>query len=463
MAVPDTPARTDAVEMGSAIRSGHLTASEAVAATLSEIDRQEPDLHAFITVDAKGARETAIRLDRLAAEGTFAGPLHGVPVSVKDLLPTAGLRTTFGSALHTATVPNFDDLAVARLRAAGAVIVGKTNTPEFGFGALCKNAVAGNTANPFAPERSSGGSSGGSAVAVATGMSALSLGTDFGGSVRTPAAFCNVVGLRPTAGLIPRVPKKLPWDALPSHGILARSVADARLMLSVLAGADPRDPVSSVHSPPAPSGPLRFAATPDLGICAIDHAVVAAFEAAVQRIEALAPVTRATPDMQGSHKAFETIRGANLFFEFGRTLDENPETLSETARWNIERGRGISASELLAAEQMRGEIRLRCLKFFEDHDILLLPAASVPPFPLEQENVDSINGQPTRNIIDYLTITYAISLIGFPAISVPAGRSEGGLPFGLQMVAAPGQDQLLMDAAAQVEALQGHGHSFPGT
>lgn len=458
--------RLSAGELAGRIQTGRATATEAVDAALAVVEEQDGRLHAFVTVDAEGARREARRLDALAANGRFVGPLHGVPLAVKDLLPTAGLRTTRGSLLHRDDVPPEDDLVVSRLRAAGAVIVGKTNTPEFGFGALCSNEIAGSTANPYAPDRTSGGSSGGAAVAVATGMAALSLGTDFGGSARTPASFCNVVGFRPGAGVVPKVPKAALWETMATYGTLTRTVGDARLMLSAMTGRDARDP-ASVEAPDlsadlsAVEG-LRLAASSDLGIATISSEVSAAFAGAVDRIRlAGLPVADDRPDFSGAQDAFETLRAAMLFHDFGHLLEKPGYVPSATLRWNVERGRDISAAAWLDAESVRARIYQHCVAFFERFDFLLLPAASVGPWPLTQAEVTEIDGRPLRHIIDYLTITYAISLVGLPAISIPGAWTSNGLPFGLQIVAGPRRDAGLLAFAEYLERELGFRHSFP--
>ena len=461
--------RVSAVSLSDSIRSRRISAVEAVNASLETIERLDGDIHAFITVCPEAAREEAARLDDLAGRGEFLGPLHGIPIGVKDLVATKGIRTTKGSLRHVHDIPETDDLVVARLKDAGAVIVGKTNTPEFGFGALCRNEIAGNTKNPYAQDRSSGGSSGGSAAAVATGMVALAHGEDFGGSVRTPASFCNVVGFRPSAGLVPRVPKGPPWDTLLAHGVLARSVEDAALMLQVMAGGDPRDPATlyappldEILLPPVDSTAIRINFSTDLGIAEIDSEVATVFAQKCNVISEEFPNTgNGCPDFEGAQDCFGTLRAALLFHDLGPLLDADDPPLSETVRWNVARGADIYAYQFIAAETVRGDIYRRCVSFFQNVDVLVTVSASVPPFPLDQENVEVINSKPTRNIIDYLAITYVISLVGLPAISIPAGKTPEGLPVGIQLIAGPGQDRKLLEVAAHMERVLGFRHEFP--
>tara|TARA_R110000868_G_scaffold408138_5_gene690486 strand:- start:4523 stop:5992 length:1470 start_codon:yes stop_codon:yes gene_type:complete len=461
--------RMSAVDLVRAIRMGEISAQDAVDASLSTIEKCDHDLHSFITIAADSARKSAQKLDDIQAGGGALGPLHGVPVAVKDLTLTAGIRTTFGSARHAQHVPVDDDLVVSRLKVAGAIIIGKTNTPEYGFGALCKSAPGGNTVNPYDARRSSGGSSGGSAVAVATGMTPLAHGTDFGGSVRTPASFCNIVGFRPGAGRIPRVPKGMPWETLMSHGVLARSVEDAALMASVLSGGDERDPaslfapaISAELSDSTSRQDIRIKISPDLGCLEIDTDVANVFDIAVSALRPYFPnIEQGCPNFEGAIGAFEVIRAAMLFHHLGPLLDSHENPLSETVRWNVARGRNLTAEELIQAETMRGKIIARCVAFFKDTDVLIIPSASVLPFPLDQENVDQINGQKMSSIIDYLAVTFFISLSGLPCISIPAGFSDGGLPVGIQLVAGPGRDNNLIRIAALVSDLCGFKHAFP--
>ncbi len=461
--------RLGAVALAEAVRKRKLSAVELVSASLDWIAGLNDRLKAFITICDERALVQARRVDEAAARGAPLAPLHGLPVAIKDLTATAGIGTTFGSSIYESNVPDADELVVARLREAGAVVVGKTNTPEFGFGARCTNALCGPTANPFDASRTSGGSSGGSAVAVATGMVPLAHGTDFGGSVRTPASFCGVVGLRPTPGVIPSVPKAMLWDSLSVHGILARSVDDAALMLEVMSGGDARDPVSLLAPPwrakaPNEHGNIapRLALSADLGIARIDPAVRAGFDRAAQAMSSLASeVAEAAPDCAGAQACFETLRAANLFRQFGAFCQTHADRISPGLRWNVERGRDVTISDFLKAEAERGRLYLSFLDFFERYDILATVSASVPPFSNTQEDVLEIAGVPTRNIIDYLTVTYTISLVGFPAMSIPGAWTDDGLPVGIQLVAPPFEEARLFAFARRLQDELGFRHRWP--
>jgi amidase len=444
--------RLSATELAQAIRSRQIRAVEAVAACFEQIDRLNDRLNAMVTLCRERAEAEAIRADAALDRGEPVGALHGVPFTVKDLTPTADLRTTFGSPLYRDHVPQQDELCVVRLRSAGGILIGKTNTPEFGMGAHCTNSLYGSTANPYDPSRSSGGSSGGAAVAVATGMGYLSQGTDMGGSCRTPASFCGVVGLRPAAGRIPRCRKPLLWDFLDTDGILARTVEDAALMLSAMAGADARDPLSLVHATWSMAfsearSPVRLAFSANLGIAVIDAEVETVFQQAIAQIAACQPVTAAHPDCSMAPFAFETLRAATLLHKQKHHYEKYPTLLSDSVRWNIERGLDISAATLLQAAAERDRLYLNFLRFFDTYDILATVSASVPPFLHTQSEILEINGIQLRTMIDYLTITYTVSLTGLPAVSIPCGWTASGLPIGMQLIGKPQSEAALLQFA----------------
>ncbi|WP_102222679.1 amidase [Acidimangrovimonas sediminis] len=447
-----------ATSLAGRLRRGEVSAQHATEASLARIAALDGQLNAFLTVDAEGARARARDLDRQRAEGAPCGPLHGVPVAIKDVTATAGLRTTQGSTLFADHVPAADALSVARLRRAGAVIVGKTNTPEFAFGAVCTNRLCGPTRNPWDLSRTSGGSSGGSAVAVATGMVPLAQGTDFGGSVRMPASFCGLFGLRPAPGTIAEPERALGWSRLSTQGVLARSAADAALMLGAMAGPDPRDPLSG--PPPdlgtldtPPPAPLRLAASLDLGRAfPVDAEVARAFDLAVARIEAaVGPVARAAPPVHGAAEAFKTLRAAESWYRSGAMVEAHEDALTPSFVWNVRQGRGLSAADMLEADAVRTRVWRDFMAFFAAHEVLVMPACAILPFPNAQEEVMEVGGRRLGSIIDYLACTFLISLVGFPALAIPAPRAAGMLPFGLQLVVAPGREALLLDLATRLE------------
>jgi amidase len=460
--------KSSAVDLGAAVRRREVSAVDLVNASLDRIDEHDGDLKAFVTVDREQAIADAAAADSDLAQGRCRGPLHGIPVGIKDNTLTKGLRTTFGSKVHAHTVPDVDDLCVARLKAAGAIVIGKTNTPEFGCGALCTNELQGPTANPYNLAYTSGGSSGGSAAAVCAGLVPLAQGTDFGGSVRTPASFCGIVGLRPTPGRVPIASGALAWSTMNTHGILARNVRDAALMLEVMSGEDLRDPLSSGRDvwrqqtgSSANSG-VRVACSADLNFAPIDARVRAVFDTAVKRMQQLPLEIRPdTPDCTDATKAFETLRAVSLYHSHSRLCRDHRDECSSSFVWNVERGQGISAQQYVDAEAMRTRIYRRFAEFFQRYDFLVTLSAAVPPFPNSQTDVASIDGNVMANIIDYLRITYIVSLVGFPALSIPCGWTKEGFPIGLQIIAAPFRENRLVEFGAMLEQKLGFAHRWP--
>ncbi|WP_430397252.1 amidase [Ferrovibrio sp.] len=440
---------TDATALLADLKNAQRDAASLAADCLDRIARGDTALKSCLAVD-----------DAAPVEATRAGgPLHGLPLGVKDLLATKGLRTTQGSSLFKDMVPERDDPLIARARAAGAVILAKTNTPEFGFGAHCTNRLAGPTANPHDLTRSSGGSSGGSAAAVAAGLLPAAIGTDFGGSVRTPAGFCGVVGFRPTPGRLAAPERPLAWDALPTAGFLTRSTRDARLLLDVLSAPDMRDPLS-LRAWPQPGNITapRIAASEDLGVAPVAETERAALHAAAS---AIGGVATAHPDCSGAVDAFKILRAAHIHQSLSSLRDRFGDQLTETVRWNIARGDHLTAAEYLTAERQRGALHRRFLDFFDRYDFLLLPAASIEPFHHDAGEVLEIDGMPLPSVIDYLAITFIISLTGCPALSLPYWPEGRALPFGLQIVAAPGADHALLDFAAGLEQRPAFGFRRP--
>lgn len=461
-----------ALALADAIRQRHVQARDVVAATFEQIDRHNDSLKAFITLCRDQAKTEAEAVDAALDRGEQLGRLAGVPFSAKDLTPTARVRTTQGSLIYQDAVPDQDELCIARLKQAGAILIGKTNTPEFGLGAHTNNPLYGPTSTPYNLSYSSGGSSGGAAAAVATGMCALAQGTDLGGSVRTPASFCGVVGLRPSAGRIPRPRKALLWDYLDTDGVLARTIEDAALMLSVMAGWDSRDPVTiaQTHWPmprltmlaDSQPCPTRVGVSADLGIAMIDAEVRAVFEEAIAQIASICPhVEPAYPDCSMARPAFETLRAALLWHKQQHHYQHHADQLTDTVRWNVARGKDISAAEFLTASAQRDQLYRNFLDFFDTYDVLATVSACVPPFPHHQTDVLEVNGTPLRHRIDYLAITYTISLTGLPALSMPCGYTATGLPIGLQLVGKPQGEAALLQFAYTLQEQLSWRHRWP--
>ena len=430
---------------------------EALDACLERIDAVNGVLNAYVTVDRDGARAAAAAL----TDAPVTGPLHGVPVGIKDLTETAGMRTTYGSTIHADNVPDVDALLVERLRAAGAIILGKTNTPEFGAGANTFNDVFGATRNPWNPALTCGGSSGGSAVALAAGMSPLCEGSDLGGSLRTPASFCGVVGFRTTAGLVPSWPDSLPFDGLAVTGPMSRSVADCALMLSVIAGPDDRDPLSYDVDVAAYAEAVREASidgwrvafTPDLdGLLPVDPEVAAICEDAVRTLGRLGARTqRASPDFSDLQAIVRATRGLSMVVYHDDHIREHGDALQAGLRGNIEQGLALTSQEIADGLRRRSALWEQVRGFMADRELLCLPTAPVVPFPVEQPYPTEIAGRTMENYTHWLSLTYAITVTGLPVISLPVGFTAAGLPVGLQIVGRRRREADVLRAAAALE------------
>ncbi|WP_199430104.1 amidase [Qaidamihabitans albus] len=460
----------DAVALAAAIRRGEVSSREAVTAHLDRIERVNPAVNAVVTLTAERAlAQAALADDRLAA-GEDTGLLHGVPVAHKDLAATAGIRTTYGSPIFAHHVPDHDDLVVERMRAAGAITVGKTNVPELGLGSHTFNPVFGVTRNPYDLDRSAGGSSGGAAAALATGMVPLADGSDTGGSLRNPASFCNVVGLRPSPGRVPSWPSAAPWSPLAVSGPMGRTVADTALLLSVLAGPDPRCPLA-LEAPGADFRPpldadlrgMRIAWTPDLGgTVPVDREVRDALLPTLSAFTDLgACVEEACPDLTGADEVFRIRRAWQLELAYGALLDEHRERLKPDAVWNIEQGRALTGPDLGRAERLQAALYHRVREFFERFDVLLAPVSQVVPFEAGLVHPGSVDGVEMRTYLDWMASCYLISVTGCPALSVPAAFTPGGLPVGLQVVGPHRGDRRVLRVGHAFERAVGAGQRHP--
>ncbi len=377
-----------ATVLAAAIANRDLSVVEVIDAYLDRIEAINPTVNAIVTLCAEEARAQAQAMDKTFAAGVD-NPLYGLPIAIKDLVLTRGIRTTMGSPIYANNVPDVDELFVERLKAAGAIIIGKTNTPEFGAGSQTFNPVFGATRNPYALDRTCGGSSGGAAVALACEMLPIADGNDLGGSLRNPASFCNVVGFRPSPGRVPNWPKQFSSDQFGVTGPMARTVEDAALLLSVMAGPDPRVPIS-ILEPGAifrePLGSdltgLRFAWSPDLGGNPVDAAVTSVLEDALPVFTNLgATVEIATPDLRDAEEIFCTFRAWMYLARLAEDYEQHGEMMKETLRWNIEQGRKLTLADLTSATVKHSELIERVAGFFDNHDFLLCPAAQVPPVP----------------------------------------------------------------------------------
>lgn len=450
-----------ACEMARRIRERELSALEAMEAHLEQIERVNPKVNAVVTLVGEQALKAAKEADSKLKKGDKPGVLHGLPVAHKDLVDTKGIRTTYGSPIFREHVPDTDGLIVERLRASGAVTLGKTNTPEFGAGSQTFNSVFGPTRNPYDLSKTCGGSSGGAAVALACGMVPIADGSDLGGSLRNPASFCNVVGFRPSAGRIPTWPTPSAWFPLTVEGPMARTVQDAALMLGAMAGPDPRCPISIAESGNRFWQPLerdfkgvRVAWSRDLGGLPFEAEVIRTVEKRLGVFRDLGCIVdEAEPDLSDADEVFRVFRAWRFELSHGRLLDEHRHLMKQTVVWNIEEGRKLTGPQLGRAELKRTALYHRVREFMDRYEFLLLPVSQVLPFPVEQEYVKQINNVQMETYLDWMRSCYYITVTGLPAISVPCGFSSQGLPVGLQIVGRYQQDwEVLQMAYAFQEA-----------
>ncbi len=434
------------------LAKGSVSAREVLDAHLLRIEDVNPSINAVVTLSVERAMEDASRADAAHARGVLLGPLHGLPIAHKDLAMTAGIRTTMGSPIFADQVPAEDDLLIARLRAAGCVTVGKTNTPEFGAGSHTFNEVFGVTRNPFDLTRSVGGSSGGAAAALAAGMVPLADGSDLGGSLRNPASFCGVVGLRPTPGTVPRWPTSDPLDPLSTEGPMGRSAADVALLLGAIAEPHPDVPLRGAVGPFEPLDrsfdELRVAWGPTAGGLPVDPAVRTALASVPERFIGHGwSVEEAFPDLRGAREMFQTLRAVSFERILGELYDERGAELKDTIRWNVELARTLTAADVGRAVRERTLLQQRVRAFFEYVDVLALPTVQVVPFPVEVDWVREVDGVSMPNYLEWMRSCTDITMTGCPAMSVPAGYTPDGLPVGLQLVARPGAELLLLQVA----------------
>lgn len=441
------------------IQNKEVSSLEVMEAHLARIKKVDPFYNAVVTLAEEEALAEAKKATEEAAAGQWRGPLHGLPVGIKDLDLTKGIRTTLGSPIHSEFIPTKDSLIVERYKAAGAIVVGKTNTPEFGAGSQTFNSVFGVTRNPYNPQTTCGGSSGGAAVALASGMLPLASGSDFGGSLRNPGNFCNVVGLRPSMGRVPAWPNAMPWYSMPVLGAMGRTAEDVALQFSALSGPDPRDPLSLPESGALFSQGLKrdfsqvkMAWTPDLGIYPVEPVVKETLEKHLSAFKDLgAEVEQAHPDVSGADEIFQTLRAWRFAGLYGSLLKKFRHQMKDTVIWNTEEGLNLTGEDVSKAEIHRGELYHRMRNFMENYEFLLLPVSPVPPFPVEQEYIKEIDGKPLKNYLDWMALCYCITLSGLPAASVPCGFTPEGLPVGLQIVGRHGADFSVLQLAHMFE------------
>lgn len=453
-------AETSAVELRDLIGRKQVSPLELLDACIERIERFNPAVNAVCATDFERAREAARQAEAQLQRSTDLPLLHGLPLGVKDLQATAGLLTTSGNAGLRGHVPAADMSLVARLRQAGAIVTAKTNTPDMGAGANTRNPVWGATGNPFDPDLNAGGSSGGSAAALATDMLPLCTGSDTGGSLRIPAALCGVVGLRPSPGLVANDARPLGWSAISVLGPMARSVADTAFMLQACMGPHPMDPLSLgvAHEPVWPLRPaelrsLRVGFTEDFGACAVDPMIRRVFRDRMARLSREVAVCEELRwDLSEGHRAFDVIRAESFVAAFDEVYRTRPETLGPNVRANVEMAASISLADRAAAHLAQTRIMRQFQSAFERFDLILAPVTPVSPFPWRQMHAHTIDGQPQRNYYEWLSLTYLVTLATHPAIALPCGRDEAGMPFGLQAIGPLHRDGRLLSMAAALEA-----------
>jgi len=460
-----------ATELARRIRTKDISVREVMEAHLAQIEHLNPKMNAIVTLLTEQAMWQATAADERLARDEEVGPLHGLPVAHKDLVPTRGIRTTFGSLVFKDFLPEEDALIVKRLKKAGAITIGKTNTPEFGAGSQTYNEVFGETLNPYDTLKTCGGSSGGAAAALACGMLPIADGSDLGGSLRNPANFCNVVGFRPSPGRVPVWPNLAGWFPISVQGPMARTVQDTALMLSTIAGPDPRSPIAITEPGSLFSRPLerdfkgvRVAWSRELGGLPVDPRVTEVIEESRQVFESLGcMVEDSEPDFADADEVFKVWRAWRFELMYAELLESHRDKIKDAVIWNVEEGMKLTGPQIGRAERKRTELYHLVREFMETYEFLILPVSQVPPFDVKQRYVTEINGVKMDTYIDWMKSCYYISVIGLPAISVPCGFTPEGLPVGLQIVGRHQDDLGVLQLAYAFEQSTGLWRTRPPT
>jgi amidase len=448
-----------ATDLRKLISTRETSAREVLEAHLQQIERVNGTVNAIVTLDAERATQWSLEADEHQAAGGDLGVLHGLPIVHKDLFSTAGMRTTFGSPIYKDHVPDADELIIQRLRAAGAISIGKSNTPEFGAGSQTFNEVFGATRNPYDLEKTCGGSSGGAAVALATRMVPIADGSDMGGSLRNPASFCNVVGFRPSTGRVPTWPSDNAWFSFGVQGPMARTVRDVSLMLAATAGPDRRVPLSIMESGEQFLEPLdidlrgkRVAFAPTLGGLPVCREVRNVIENQRQVFTELGcEVVDACLEFERADEVFKILRAFRFAMKFGGLVDEHRALMKETVLWNIAEGQKLSGEDIANAQRWRTELFNKAVDFFDQFDFLVGPVSQVAAFNVEEEFVSEIEGTQFDTYIDWMQSCYFVTATGMPAISVPAGFTTNGLPVGIQIIGGYRRDLEVLKIANAFE------------
>jgi len=453
------PCDLSAVDARRLIGKKKLSPVELLESCLARIEAVNGTVNAVVSMDAEAAMEAAKDAEEAVMEGDPLSLLHGLPIGIKDLEATAGLRTTYGSLLYQDHVPEADQGSVFHVRASGGIILGKTNTPEFGAGANTKNRVFGATGNPFNPTLSAAGSSGGSAAALACGMVPLASGSDFGGSLRNPASFCGITGFRPSPGTVPGGTRPVGLTPLSVNGPMARTVEDLHLLLKAQVHHDLDDPFSRSDQSALIAtladldlSSLTLAVTEDFGVAPVDAGIRETFRARVGELKGLfGEVREETPDFTNVHEVFEILRGVNFVAAHRERLEKHRDLLGPNVIDNAERGLQYSLEDVAWAHAEQTKIYRRYNEFFRGVDVILSPATAVSPFPHEQNAVTEINGEEMPTYMRWLSVAYCPTIVSACALSLPLGRDHKGMPFGLQIAARNGEDDLVLGVARALE------------
>ena len=461
------PCDLTALEARTMIGRKQLSPVELLESCIARIDAVDHAVNAMVARDYETALGAARRAEAALVSGQDLPALHGLPVGIKDLTATAGLRTTWGSPIFRDHLPLQDDALVARIRNAGGIVLGKTNTPEWGAGANTRNAVYGATGNPFDPTKSAAGSSGGSAVALATGMVPLCTGSDTGGSLRNPASFCGIVGFRPSPGLVPSETRRLGWSSLSVDGPMARTVRDLSLLLSVMVSDDARDPLAAtiygrrvrraedfVQPVRVDLARIRAAFTPDFGFAPTERHIAAVFvEKTDQFRHVFAQSKDATPDCTAADEAFEILRAVGFLAAQLERVRTRPQDVGPNVRANVEEGLRYTAADVARAQELQTQLYRRWQNFFAENDLVITPSITISPRAWTELYPTEIDGNRTRSYFHWLALAYAVTLAGHPAVSLPVGLDRKGMPFGLQIVGPRGGDAYVLAVAAALEDL----------
>lgn len=452
------PCDLTAVEARSRIRDGSLKVSELLESCIQRIEARNPEVNAVVATCFDTARVQAAEMDMTRLSTTELPPLFGLPVLVKDLIETKDLCTTYGSLCFEGYIPKEDAGIVEKLRHAGAIILGKTNTPEFGAGANTFNKVYGATRNPYDPALTCGGSSGGSAVALACGMAPLAIGSDFGGSLRIPASFCGIVGMRPTPGRVPCTSLAVGHSPLWTEGPMARNVADAALCMNIIEGFVASDPRSAPLVEKTALDPVRLSKmhvgfSADLGLAELDDNIRVIFESRVSQLaSAFAKQTRISPQLSDAPEVFRIIRVMDVFAGTYDLPELHSDKLGDNIKVNLAQADDISLAEAARATAAHTTMLKEFQKLFETYDLLICPATAVSPFPVEQPYPPELNGKPLDGYVAWYAVTWALSLVSCPIVTVPCGLDHKGMPFGIQIIAPRHKDRFAFSAAAAIEA-----------